>query len=172
MYEYLAFAHALTSSTKYLGRWWTGNFWEKSRNKYLDRLLIANYGERSCNRTKDNYFDPYGEQWLKRWVKILIDDPDFPHVHQSYEKDHPEFYRFIEDEIKEIMLTERIVELKDSGYCEQEIVDRLAGDGIVDRHNQPVTLSSMRRRYNDYKRNIAATPGGSRLPSPYDGSSL
>jgi hypothetical protein len=168
LYEYLAFAHALASSTKYLGRWRTGKFWESIRNRCLDRWLIASCSERSFNRISDNYFDPYGEQWLKRWVSILIEDPDFPHVHQSYESDHPEFYRFVEDEIKEIMLLKRIIELKNSGCYEQEIVDRLAGEGIVDRDNRPVRLSSMKKRYGDYKRNVDAAATGNKLPPPYD----
>lgn len=84
LYEYLAFAHALTFSTKYLGRWCIGKSWERS----------------PTNRINDNYFDPYGEQWIKRWVEILVEDPDFPHVHLSYEKDHPQFYRFVKDFVK------------------------------------------------------------------------
>lgn len=97
LYEYFAFAHALTFSTKYLGRWRTGKWWEKCRNKYVDRRLMPKYWERSPNRINDNYFDPYGEQWVERWVDILMEDPNFLDVHLSYQDDHPEFYRFIND---------------------------------------------------------------------------
>ncbi len=79
LYEYLAFAHALAFSTKYLGRWSISKCCEKIRKKF-----------------DPNYTDPYGPQWVTRWVEILIEDDDFKHVHNSYRKDHPEFYCFIE----------------------------------------------------------------------------
>ena len=67
LYEYLAFAHTLNTSSEYLG-------------------------------PEPKADDPYGRQWVERWIKILIeDDEDFPHVHESYEKDHPDFHKFVED---------------------------------------------------------------------------
>lgn len=42
----------------------------------------------------------YGDQWVKRWIKILSEDCDFPHVHKSYKNDHPKFHEFVERELK------------------------------------------------------------------------
>ena len=96
-YEYLAFAHALTFSTKYLGRWSIGKRWERFRNERLDKRLSGKTWIQFPHSINDNYSDPYGEKWIERWVEILIEDPDFPEVHISYRKDHPEFYRFVND---------------------------------------------------------------------------
>ena len=83
LYEYLAFAHASTCSKKYLGRWRIGKYWEWMR-KNIDL----------------NYFDPYDEQWIKRWIDLLRRDPYFKYVHGSYKYDHPEFHAYVEKEIE------------------------------------------------------------------------
>ncbi len=79
-----------------------GKCWERFRKEQLDRCLIGKCGEKIPNEINDNYFDPYGEQWIERWIDILVEiQPDFLEVHISYEEDHPQFYRFVNNFVKE-----------------------------------------------------------------------
>ncbi len=93
LYEYLAFAHTFNTNSMYLGRSAIGKCWVR----FVNSVRRAVFHE-------DKPVDPYGEEWVKRWVTILLteNDTDFPHVHDSYKDDHPEFYCFVEKIKKEL----------------------------------------------------------------------
>ncbi len=94
LYEYLAFAHTFNTNSMYLGKSAIGKCWDKFFNCLREALF-----------RESKPIDPYGEEWVKRLVTILItekDETDFPHVHDSYKDDHREFYCFVEKVKKEL----------------------------------------------------------------------
>ena len=100
LYEYLAFTYTLVTSKKYLGTSLAGQCWAW----FWLHLKIGINGLVFGQEYREDGYGDLGYSLVRKFVKDLVktwEDKDFPHVHESYKTEYPDFYDFVEKVKKE-----------------------------------------------------------------------